>query len=149
MFSFIPDKEFFAKLVFFESKNNPLAANPRSSAKGLIQFIDSTARDLGYKDSADLVAKNPTFETQMNGPVKSYMEKLAPFRDKYDIAMAVFYPTYRKVPPDKLFPANVRKANPGINTPRDYVEYIEGHALKNGSFLVPFSLVLLLIRLLK
>lgn len=149
MFSFIPDKEFFAKLIYFESRNNPLAANPKSSAKGLIQFIDSTARELGFRDSLDLVSRYPTFDSQMSGPVREYMEKGVPFRDKYDIAMYVFYPKYRKVSPDTQFPDNVKKANPGINTPRDYVNYVEGITSKSGNVLVPLSLVFLLIKFLK
>lgn len=146
MFEYIPDKTFFAKLIYFESRNNPFASNPKSSAKGLIQFIDSTAQNLGYANSADLVAKNPTFESQMSGPVNQYMKKGAPFRDKYDIAMYVFYPKYRNASVDKLFPENVRKANPGIDTPRDYVAFVEGTSQKTSN-LVPLSLVFILLKL--
>ena len=53
------------KLIKFESGFNPKAANPNSSAKGLIQFTNSTAKSLGYKDSKDLIKKNPTIKDQL------------------------------------------------------------------------------------
>lgn len=38
---------YFKKLAQVESSNNPLAQNTKSSAKGLFQFIDATAKDYG------------------------------------------------------------------------------------------------------
>jgi soluble lytic murein transglycosylase-like protein len=39
------------KMIYFESKWNPQARNPVSGARGLIQFMPSTARGMGFKGS--------------------------------------------------------------------------------------------------
>lgn len=41
------DNEYFTRLAQLESSNNPYARNPKSSAKGKYQFIDSTAQQYG------------------------------------------------------------------------------------------------------
>jgi len=50
-----PDKfgglaQYYAALGQTESSLNPMAKNPTSSAKGLFQFIDSTAKNVGLQD---------------------------------------------------------------------------------------------------
>ncbi len=40
-------QDYFAKLAQVESSGNPFARNPNSSAKGMFQFIDSTAKQYG------------------------------------------------------------------------------------------------------
>lgn len=112
-------------LIKFESGFNPQAKNPNSSARGLIQFIDSTAKSLGYKDSADLVSKHPTISSQLP-VVEQYLKQFAPFSGKQSLYMSVFYPKYRNVSPDTPFPENVQKVNPGIKTPQDYMDKIDG-----------------------
>jgi len=114
------------KLISFESGWNPKAKNPFSSARGLIQFVDSTARDLGYTDSLDLVWRNPDRESQLRGPVLSYLKKYVPFDNRQRLAMSVFYPAFMTVPPDTVFPESVRKVNPGIETVSDYVNKVFG-----------------------
>jgi soluble lytic murein transglycosylase-like protein len=42
------------KLINFESAWNPKAKNPSSGARGLIQFMPSTAESMGYKGSLGL-----------------------------------------------------------------------------------------------
>lgn len=114
----IPPEWLFG-LVKAESAWNPQAKNPRSTARGLIQWIDSTARGLGYRDSLDLVTKHPTRESQLLGPVVAYLQKFRPIRSAEELAAANFYPAYRgKL--DAALPAAVQKANPGIKTLRDY-----------------------------
>jgi len=112
-------------LISFESSWNPQAKNPKSSARGLLQFIDSTAQSLGYKDSADLVSKNPTAEAQLRGPVRKYLKQFAPFPSPQSLYMAVFYPAARYWEPSREFPDRIKKVNPGINTPLDYVKYVQ------------------------
>lgn len=112
-------------LIAFESGWDPKAKNPRSSARGLLQFVDSTARNLGYRDSLDLVQKHPTAESQLLGPVRAYLKKFGPFPTKQSLYMAVFYPKARFWDPTKPFPKSVQNANPGIKTPLDYVKYVE------------------------
>jgi hypothetical protein len=93
-------------------------------AKGLIQFIDSTAKALGFADSTDLVTKLPDYESQMFGAVVPYLKQYAPFPTEQSLYLAVFYPAYRDKPANTLFPDSVRTANPGINTPADYVALV-------------------------
>lgn len=112
-------------LIQFESGFDPFAKNPNSSARGLIQFTDSTARTLGFDDSFHLVSSHPTVEDQLQ-VVEEYLSRFYPFRDKQDLYMSVFYPKFRKVDPDTVFPMYVRQANPGIITVSDYVEFVEG-----------------------
>ena len=122
-------------LIYFESKFNPTAKNINSSARGILQFIDSTARDLGYENSLDLVTKNPTIEQQLNSPVRDYLNKYKPYPTLQSLHMAVFYPAAQYWPPDKKFPANVTLSNPGIKTPADYMTL----AAKGGSVLNPLA----------
>ena len=46
---------FLERTAFIESRGNPNAQNPNSSAGGLFQFIDSTARQYGVRDRFDPV----------------------------------------------------------------------------------------------
>jgi hypothetical protein len=111
-------------LINFESGFNPQAKNPKSSARGLIQFMDATAKSLGYADSLDLVTKNPTIEMQLP-IVEKYLQQFAPYTGKQSLYLAVFYPKYRNVDPLTQFPDSVKSVNPGINTPQDYINFIE------------------------
>lgn len=105
-------------VIQFESRWDPKSTNEKGSgARGLIQFMPSTARGLKYVDesgnvrsyssSDDLVAKNPTIEDQLrvvnpnklsdpkNGPVAQYFaSNLARVSNPsiYDIAASVFMP---------------------------------------------------------
>jgi hypothetical protein len=145
-------------LIQFESRWNPLATAkiPYNKAKvdlgleapkfarGLIQFIDSTAQDLGYKDSADLVTRNPTVEEQLLFPVLQYLKKYAPFPTEQSLYLSVFYPAARNWPASKEFPDSVKSANPGIKCPADYVRKVKGGS---GKVIVMIAVGVLLIRL--
>lgn len=129
------------ELVNLESGHDPKASNPRSSAKGLVQFMDSTARAMGYQSSAALVAAFPEYVAQMRGPVRDYFLKLTPVKAPYTtrqaLFMKVFFPIAMKVPPETTFESlhlqnpkttggadgfeKFKKANPGILTVADYV----------------------------
>lgn len=121
------------EVMNFESRLDPQAKNPLSSARGLVQFLDSTARGLGYASSLDLVTKNPDFITQLKGPVRMYFEAAKPYPTRQSLYMQVFFPVARKVPPDTTFKALYEKypsagsyakfveQNPGIKTVADYV----------------------------
>jgi len=115
--------EELAQLIAFESGFNPTIKNPLpdSTARGLIQFIDSTAQDLGFNNSLDLVTKYPTVTTQLNTPVRNYLKKYAPYPTRQALYMAVFYPAAQYWPSDKEFPERVQSWNPGIKTPADYL----------------------------
>jgi hypothetical protein len=111
------------RLINFESKFNPQAKNPYSSARGLIQFIDSTAQDLGFADSLDLVTQHPTVIDQLQ-IVYEYLSRFYPFKNQQDLYMSVFYPKYRKVDPQTVFPDSIQSVNPGIITVQDYVDFV-------------------------
>ncbi len=114
------------QIIKFESNFNPQAKNPYSSARGLIQFIDSTARDLGYNSSLDLVTKHPSIVSQIKGPVRRYFLRYYPFPTKSSFYMSVFYPKYRNYDLDYEFPNYIKKVNPNIITIRDYVKWVDG-----------------------
>lgn len=111
-------------LISFESGFNPLIKNPNSSARGLIQFIDSTARSLGYLNSLDLVSRHPTVISQLP-VVEKYLQQFKPFSGKQSLYLSVFYPKYRNVDPLTEFPDSVKAVNPGIRTPADYILHVE------------------------
>jgi hypothetical protein len=112
------------RLIEFESGFKPDAKNPYSSARGLIQFTDATARSLGFSDSLDLVTKYPTVASQLP-IVEKYLKQFAPFTDKQSLYLAVFYPEYRRLPLDTRFPDCVRAVNPGIDTVQDYIDLVD------------------------
>ena len=117
-------------LIDFESSWNPLAKNDTTGARGLIQFLNKTAQILGYLSADDLVNKYPSSPTQLNGPVYQYLKQYKPFPTKQSLYMAVFYPAARTWTPDTTFPANVRAVNPNIDTVQDYIDHVEGKAVK-------------------
>ena len=136
------------KLINHESSFNSKAKNPFSSARGLLQWLDTTAAEMGYKDSTDLITKNPDIDSQLKGPVLQYLTKYKPFPTQQSLAMAVFYPVARNWSPDKQFPLNVQAVNPGIRTPGDYVDRMNGKTLTKGATQEGFYIVLLLILLI-
>lgn len=108
--------------------------NPYSSARGLIQFTDAAAQDLGFSDSLELVQKYPDFNSQMEYAVYPYLKKYAPFYTKQGFLMSVFYPRYRNMPSDTVFPEHVRRVNPGITTIQDYVNFVNDRIKKDALF---------------
>lgn len=120
-------------LIAFETAGtyDPKIKNPYSSARGLIQIINSTAMDIFGMTSEQLVNTYPTFTGQMYNVVLPYLSRYAPFPTKQSLYMAVFYPRYRSVPPDTVFPDSVQKVNPGITTVADYVNYVDRKALQS------------------
>jgi hypothetical protein len=121
-------------LIAFESKWQPAARNPVTGARGLIQFLHSTAFDLGYKNADDLVSKHPTAVSQLLTPVYAYLKQFKPFPTKQSLYMAVFYPKARTWPLTQVFPDSVRAANKGIDTVGDYVNFVEKIAVKKKAF---------------
>ena len=121
-------------LINFETAGtfDPLVKNPLSSARGLIQFTNATASRLGYRDSLELVTRNPSISSQLRGPVLQYLKPMGPFRDKQDFVFSVFLPKYRTAPlsakivfQDALQQSNFSKSNPGIVTVGDYFAKLE------------------------
>lgn len=111
-------------LINFESSFNPFAKNPKSTARGLIQFVDQTAIDLGYKNSLDLVNKHPTVISQLKTPVYNYLKQYKPFTSSNYLFLSVIYPKARNWSIYKKFPNIVPFYNPGIYRPIDYIKKI-------------------------
>ncbi|NOR84600.1 transglycosylase SLT domain-containing protein [archaeon] len=111
-------------LINFESRFNPFAKNPKSSARGLLQFIDQTSIDLGYKNSLDLINKHPSVISQLKTPVYNYLSKYKPFKNSNDLFLTVLYPKARKWSIYRKFPDIVPFYNPGIYRPIDYIKKI-------------------------
>lgn len=139
-------QETLYNLINFETAGtwNPQIKNKYSSARGLLQFTDATARSLGYKDSLDLVTKNNSIESQLYFPVLKYLSQFKPFPTNQSLYMAVFYPAARNWNPNKAFPEKVQKVNPGIKTVQDYINKIEGKKKE----IISASVILLAIGLL-
>ena len=114
-------------LINFESGWNPAAHNSKSSARGLIQWVDSSAIEDGYTSSIDLVTRNPDIITQL-AMVYRRLSRFKPFPDEQALYMAVFYPAARYWPDGKEFPDSVKAVNPGISTPADYVNFVKVNA---------------------
>jgi hypothetical protein len=127
------------KLINFESGFNPLAANPRSTAKGLIQFIDSTARELGFENSLHLITQHPTVLSQLD-IVYEYLSAYYPFKNKKELYMSVFLPSYRKLDQNTLLPENARNSNHGINTIQDYINLVERKGVSDTSIFMILSI---------
>lgn len=139
------------KLIDFETRGtwNPQIKNPLSSARGLLQFTDSTARSLGYKDSLDLVTKNGSIESQLYFPVLKYLSQFKPFPTKQSLYMSVFYPAAREWPLNKNFPDTVKQSNPGIKTVADYVNKVEKKKPVGAAGLLSFIALAAIILLMK
>ena len=119
--------------INFESGWDPQATNMQGSgARGLIQFTDLSAPDIGFLSANDIVGQFPDIASQLAGPVYDYLKRYAPFPTQQSLAMAVFYPAYRNVSPDTAFPANVQRDNPGIEKVSDYTHRVYGSALMAG-----------------
>ena len=156
----IQNPQWLLDLVSFETGGtfNPQIKNPYSSARGLIQFLDATARSLGYIDSLHLVSKFPTVKAQLEGPVADYLRPYGPFNSAGELYFAVFYPAARNYPLDMTFEdifkdrydatwrskyAAFHDANPNILTPRDYVNLVQGHSKYNITNFLPYLVVAL------
>lgn len=118
--------EWLANLINFESGGtfNPAIQNS-IGATGLIQFLPSTARQMGTTTDA---LKRMSFKQQMEyvrRHIAGFAKKRTELGDKFsqtDLFMMIFYPVavgkrgYQ-------FPANVQRANNGIKTPMDYTKF--------------------------
>jgi len=79
--------------IYIESRRNLQAVNSSSGATGLIQFMPSTARDLGTTTAQ---IKNMSYDEQFN-LIETYFRKN--LRGKsitrpFDVYLVIFYPAY-------------------------------------------------------
>lgn len=134
----VPSSDLY-NLIQFESGWNPKASSSLSSAKGLIQFTNGTAKDLGFKDSSDLIKKAPTISDQLT-LVERYLMQYAPFSNTQSLFMSVFYPAARNWPISRSFPESIQRVNPGVVTVGDYMRKAGGSNVKSSS-VVLFAVV--------
>ncbi len=112
-----------ANVINHESGFNPAAKNPNSSASGLIQFMEKTARRLGTT-TAHIRSLGALDQMQY---VRAYFEPFGPLRSKHSVAMAVFYPRAINWPSFRPFPLRVIRANK-VFTPGGYLRRMSRHA---------------------
>jgi len=128
----ISDAKWLDVIMYSESRYSPDIKNPSARAFGLIQFTPIAALELGYyriESSGkkvgmpeQIVERFPTFEKQLYGPVLEYYKRnKPPYPTLQSLALATFFPAYRDKPVNTIFPEWVRSANPGLNTPADYL----------------------------
>lgn len=133
------------KIIAFESGWNPSIENPYSSAAGLIQIINSSAKEIGFASTEDAMKQNPTVLDQLENVVPQYLtraKQVAGMKasdpvDFNQLAMLIFRPGTvrkhgRKNSQDMLdvtFPEAVRKVNPGIVTVGDYVSKADSRSI--------------------
>lgn len=98
---------------------SPKAKNPKSTATGLIQFLQATAIEL---DTTTLALSQMT-NVQQLAYVKKYFEKRIKEHGKLksfaDVYAAVFYPAFIGKPGNTQLPANAYAANKGIDINKD------------------------------
>ena len=125
----IKDPKWLDAVIKHESGYSPTIQNLGGyNAHGLIQFTQIAVDELhdkipGFrpKTPRELVQMYPTFEAQMNGPVYWYYSlQRKPYGSLHDVAMATFLPAYRTKSETTEFPDWVKRANPGLDRPKDY-----------------------------
>ena len=121
--------EWMINLIRHESANtfNPAVTN-YIGATGLIQFLKSTAINLGTTTD-DL--RKMTFQQQLvyvdkylQRNLKRYLGpdgKVPSTFTQGDLFMTIFYPV-AVLKPNYVFPGEVSRYNPGVYTPKDYVD---------------------------
>lgn len=137
-------------LINFETAGtyDPQIENPHpdSTAIGLIQINDPTARDLFGMSAKALVSKYPDFESQMDNVVlpylqhrKKYFNDDRPLFTKHELFMSVFYPGYIKADPHTPFSESIQRANTytingqkvTIRTPAEYTDFVSRRIKSN------------------
>lgn len=104
---------------------SPVAAGPKPQEAPAP--LPSPAEEVAMGNEADtLVTKYPDRISQLQGPVYDYLKKGMPYTtNPQDLYMQVFYPVARKWAANREFSNDVKKVNPGIKTPQDYVNMVE------------------------
>ena len=121
------DPNHLAGIIMLESSWDPKAHNKTTGARGLIQFTDPAAKDLGFRHAEELLRFYPDRISQLKDPIPTLIRKHNPFflkqpgKSLQQLAMCIFYPAYRLADPDTPFPQAVQDRNPGIHCPKDYM----------------------------
>lgn len=123
----LPDPAMLANAIEFETGGtwNPKIKNPASGATGLIQFVGSTARELGTSTYA---LGNMSAVSQMEYVYRYFklprIAQYGPLRTQADVFMAIFQPSAIGKGLDHKFnfDAATQAMNPGVYRVRDYYD---------------------------
>ncbi|WP_113636105.1 transglycosylase SLT domain-containing protein [Nubsella zeaxanthinifaciens] len=111
--------EWICDVMYIESGFKPTAKNPNSSASGLIQFMEATAKGLGTTTAAILKMTNvqqiPYVERYFKGQIASAGKP----RDWFDTYCLVFYPVWVKAADTATLSQAAYKANSYIDLNKD------------------------------
>lgn len=133
-------------LINYETggRMNPKVASKNSSAKGLLQFTNITAKNLLDKNgnrlssSKHLTEAYPTIKDQLEiptsknkygGPIYQYLKKYAPFKSTEDLFISVIYPSSRR---SQRLPRRISRQNAGIRNARDFVNRARRNVESSG-----------------
>jgi len=110
---------------------SPSIRNPKSTATGLIQFLEGTAKKLGT--STAKLAKMNAIE-QLTYVYKYLSNFAGKMRSYADVYLAVFYPSALYWDDGKKFPQSIYSANKGIDTmKRGYITVSDFKSWANGA----------------
>ncbi|MGC3977841.1 MAG: lytic transglycosylase domain-containing protein [Paludibacteraceae bacterium] len=104
-------------IMWYESRLNPAAKNPKGSATGLIQFVESTANFLGTTTSK---LRTMTNVQQLDYVYRYFLPYKGKLHTLYDCYAVVFFPLLIGKPENwiiktsKLSASYIAKSNPAI-----------------------------------
>lgn len=111
--------EWLEWVIFLESNFNPQAKNPSSSASGLLQWIEATAKGLGT--TTEKIQKM-SFVQQMDIVdlfIKKNKKLFSRAKTFIDYYLIIFYPAAVGMDMNYIFPAVVTKYNPAFDTDKN------------------------------
>ncbi|MFD1632035.1 hypothetical protein [Pseudopedobacter beijingensis] len=95
---------------------DPKIKNPNSSASGLIQFMEATAKGLGTTTTQLRAMSNIEQLTYVEKYFKNQINAFGKPKDFFDVYTLVFYPTWLKMADTAQMTISASKANIGIDT---------------------------------
>lgn len=111
--------EWLADCIYSESEFNPKAKNPNSTASGLIQFMEATAKSLGTTTLAIRSMSNiqqlPFIERYLKGQIQSVGKP----KDALDVYLLIFYPAWVGKPDTALASDAAYRSNSYIDLNKD------------------------------
>ena len=110
---------YIADIIYVESRFNPKAKNPASTASGLIQFIEATARGLGTTTANIRMMSNvqqlPLVERYLSESFRANGKPKSPF----DTYLHVFHPSFLTKKETDTLSKTASIANKGLDFNKD------------------------------
>lgn len=110
-----------ADVIYIESKFKTTAKNPKSSATGLIQFVEKTAKGLGTTTSKLYKMSNLEQLDFVEMYFKVQIGRFGTPKTFFDAYCLVFYPVWANKPDTATLPPLASKANIGIDLNKDKI----------------------------